>query len=198
MNSLFRLWCSALCAQASLLCLTGGLVLSGCGREAGRVGRDDAATGQSQAPLPASARVFPTRGVVREIAEGGKSMVVRHEEIPGFMPAMVMELTARAPSELKGLSPGDTVTFELVALEDGHWIQSVKRVDAVPVEPVKPLSPLVIAQPLAAVEPGGVFPEVVIRDEEGRNVSLSSMRGSAVAVTFFLRGARCRIFARGC
>jgi Cu/Ag efflux protein CusF len=55
-------------------------------------------------------------------------LVVRHEEIPGYMPKMTMELNVRNTNEIAGLERNDEITFQLVATADTHWIQHIKRV----------------------------------------------------------------------
>ena len=150
--------------------------------ERGSVGR----TGESGTEnLPPSARVFPTRGVIRSIPDGGKTVVVRHEEIPGYMQAMTMELTLRNPAELSGFAVGDTLEFELVALEDRHWIQGLRRGRSVGETSPSGLVPLVVSRSLQLVERGHEFPDVRLRGEDGVEFGLTDLRGKAVAFTFF-------------
>ena len=72
------------------------LLLTGCEKQPDS--QAIAPTGTNAAP-----QIFETRGVVRSVPAGGHSLVVRHEEIPGYMPKMTMELTVRNPDEIAGL-----------------------------------------------------------------------------------------------
>ena len=76
----------------------------------------------------AGERVFDTRGVVRDIASSRRKAVIHHEEIPGYMPRMVMELAVRETNELAGIAISDEITFRLHATADTHWIDTIRRV----------------------------------------------------------------------
>src|SRR2546423_6403490 len=75
----------------------------------------------------ATNREFEVRGVVKEIKADGKTVVIRHEEIPNYMPAMVMPFNARRPEELRGLNPGDTISFRMTVTPDDVWIDQMKK-----------------------------------------------------------------------
>lgn len=180
LNSMKRLWATHL----MVVCI--GLIIAGLGCRRSpepRAARE--ASSEVREKLPASARVFPTRGVIRSISEGGKTVVVRHEEIPGYMQSMTMELTVRDPAEMSGFGVGDAMEFELVALEDQHWIQGLKRAKKAVAPPTSGPIPLVVPKALPLVEPGQEFPNVRLRGEEGEEFGLSEVRGKAVAFTFF-------------
>ena len=131
-----------------------------------------------------SERVFDTRGVVRDLAPSRKAAVIRHEEIPGYMPRMVMELNVRDTNELTGISVGDEITFRLHATEDTHWIDTIRRVGKAQPEPGKS-EPLFAAAPGDELKPGDVLPDAVFRSESGAPVRLKDFRGQALAFTFF-------------
>src|SRR5688572_28132148 len=77
-------------------------------------------TGMQASPLESTnlTRSFLARGIVRNLGADGKTVVVRHEDIPGFMPKMTMEFDVRATNELAGLKPGDAITFSVKATEE--------------------------------------------------------------------------------
>ena len=157
------------------LALIGCLVLFvGCGRE-------PASTGS----VPAGAtRSFDTRGVVREIAADRRKAVIRHEDIPGYMPRMTMELTVRDPRELEGIAVGDQITFRLHATADTHWIDTLRRVGLAEEETVV-FEPLFIPKDVPELQAGELLPDHEFMGEDGRAVRLSDYRGRAVAFTFF-------------
>jgi Cu/Ag efflux protein CusF len=43
-----------------------------------------------------------------------KLLIVKHGEIPGFMPAMTMSYVIAVPKEASSLAPGDKITADLV------------------------------------------------------------------------------------
>src|SRR6478609_622978 len=140
----------------------------------------------TNAPL----KTFETRGVVRSLPESGHSLVVRHEEIPGYMPKMTMELNVRDTNELAGLERNDEITFELVATTDTHWIQKIKRVgkaainDTAATEGEAPTNSNPGYQLVKELAPGDALPDYELIAEDGRTVHFSDFRGQAVAFTF--------------
>lgn len=130
-------------------------------------------------------RVFDTRGVVRSVPEGGQTIVVRHEEIPGYMPKMTMELNVRDPNEIAGLERNDEITFQLVATADTHWIRGVKRVGKVAETAPEPVLPQIVRE----LDAGDELPDYEMLAENGRAIRFSEFRGQALAFTFIF--SRC-------
>jgi len=135
-------------------------------------------------------RSFQTRGLVREVMADARTAVIRHEDIPGYMPPMTMELNVRNPDEVRALKAGDTIEFRLNVNGQTHWIDAVRKVvgatNAVAVEKPTNSVPSYL-EPL--LEVGAMFPDVPLLDEDGRTFRLSDHRGKAVALTYVF--ARC-------
>lgn len=47
-------------------------------------------------------------------------ITVKHEEIPGFMPAMTMSYKVKDPAVVQELKPGDIIAADLVTKNDGN------------------------------------------------------------------------------
>ena len=130
-------------------------------------------------------RSFLARGVIRELPADGQTLVVRHEDIPGFMPKMTMAFNVRDTNELRGLAKGDAITFRVRATADESWIEAIRRSGpadawaAASADP-SPSSLLHVAQ----LKPGDVLPDAELLDEAGRTIKLSDFKGNAVAFTF--------------
>ena len=58
-------------------------------------------------------RVFDAQGVVRAVLQEINVVVLTHDDIGGFMPAMTMGFRIRDPQLLQGVAVGDTVRFKL-------------------------------------------------------------------------------------
>lgn len=141
-------------------------------------------TGCDRSDSTTPVRSFDTRGVVREIAPDRKTAVIRHEEIPDYMPKMTMELTVRRPVELRGISEGDEITFRLHATDDTHWIDTIRRVGRPPEEP-PPLTPFLKPKFARELKPGDEVPDAEFLAETGQSIHLKDFRGRALAFTFF-------------
>ena len=132
-----------------------------------------------------------TRGLVRELSPDHTKAVIRHEPIPDYMPAMTMEFNVKDTNELAGITVGDTVTFQLTANAETHWISQIRRVG----KPSTPIPALVTAPPstnlppsvplVTELKPGDLMPDFTVTDETGKQIQLSYYRGKAVALTFF-------------
>lgn len=131
----------------------------------------------------ATEKAFATCGVVRAVPDGGRTLVVRHEEIPGYMPKMTMELNVRNTNELRGLKRHDKITFRLIATDDTHWIENIKRVGRVAPDDA-PAALIQEHAALAELGPGDMLPDYELLSEDGRKIRFSEFRGQAVAFTF--------------
>lgn len=164
------------------LCLCFAVILTGCDKPT-----------TTPPPITPSAtntvsQVYETRGVVRAIPETGHTLVVRHEEIPGYMPKMTMELNVRNTNEIAGLERNDEITFQLVATAETHWIQNIKRVGKVTeAETSAPENPGYVL--VKELELGDAVPDYELLAEDGRTIRFSDFRGRAVAFTFIF--SRC-------
>src|SRR5438270_42320 len=96
-----------------ILLLVGGLLwVSGCGRA-------PEASFQHEAVSPPNAqqKMFQVKGVVIAVKPKEKSIEIKHEEIPGYMPAMTMPFEVRNTNEFAGLRPGDSVSFRMLVTD---------------------------------------------------------------------------------
>ncbi len=130
-------------------------------------------------------RSFATRGVIRDIPEDNKSLVVRHEEIPDFMPAMTMNFEVHDTNELRGLAVGDTIIFNIRATEEDSWIDGIRRAgtnDVIDAGPRDPSSKALLH--VATLKPGDPMPDAALLGEDGHPVRFSDFAGKALAFTF--------------
>ena len=76
---------------------------------------------------PAGSR-YPLRGTVVSVDAPNRSLVVAHEEIPGFMEAMTMEFVVLEKDQalLAGVAPGDGIAATLVVPDSRYWLEELK------------------------------------------------------------------------
>jgi protein SCO1/2 len=135
-------------------------------------------------------RSFAMKGVVKEIMENSRTIVVQHEAVAGYMPAMTMPFKVHEPNELPGLRAGDLVSFRLRVTDTESWIEQITRIGAIPAAQ-RGLSP-----ELPTVQKEGPLPRHPLlafkfTNELGQPVALDDFRGQALAVTFFF--TRCPV-----
>ena len=136
----------------------------------------------AEAPL-ATNQVHTTRGLVREIAPDRRQAVIRHEAIPGYMPAMTMEFNVKTTNEFNGIAVGDTITFRLSATDETHWIDHVRKV-ALATNNAPAGKPKIAPSKTTELKLGDLLPDAELTDENGQVIRFSDFRGQAVAFTF--------------
>lgn len=154
--------------------------MAGC---ASSQARDDSDSLFSQS-LPDDARVFQVKGVVKKLLPDQNTVVIDHEEIPGYMDAMTMPFDVKDPSELEGLSPNDQVSFRMIITDEDGWIDQVTRLGGThPVENSQIPSVRIVRE----VEPlnvGDPMMDYSLTNQFGKTFKLSDFQGKAYAITF--------------
>lgn len=135
--------------------------------------------------LPAGARTFEVRGEVRRVIPEGQTVVVKHEEIPGYMAAMTMPFQVKDPGQLEGLEPGDRIAFRMIVTEEDGWIDRIRILQKGQPEEPKPVIPSIrIVREVEPLEVGDLLPDYTFTNELGRVVRFKQYRGQVVALTF--------------
>ena len=86
-----------------------------------KTGGSPAAAGPAQAE-PAR---YPLKGVIVEVQPDQSALLVKHEDIPGLMPAMTMLFKVDAAT-LKTAVKGRAITATVVRRDDGFSLENVK------------------------------------------------------------------------
>lgn len=138
------------------------------------------------ARVPAgAAREFVVRGVVREIRPETQEAVIRHEEIPGYMPPMTMVFEVKDPAELAEVSPGDTVQFRMTVTETAGWIDQIRVLArGVPEDPRPEVPGVRIVRQVEELNEGDELPDYPFVTESRRRIRLSEFRGRVLGLTF--------------
>ncbi len=133
----------------------------------------------------ADVRHFQVRGVVKQVNPEGRTVVIAHETIPGYMPAMTMPFDVKDPRELSGVNPGDKVGFRMVVTAEEGWIDQVKVIEPGAVDASKPVIESVrIARIVDELKEGDRMPDYRFTNELRQAVSLSQFKGQALGITF--------------
>jgi len=134
-------------------------------------------------------RTYEGRGRVAGVQDGGKTLVVEHEKIPGYMPAMTMPLPVKDSARAASLSPRQAIQFRLAVSNDSAWIESFERLPdtAVARHPGRTVQPMPAAdgegRPL--LQEGDVVPgDLSLIAQDGTSIQLSDFRGQALVLTF--------------
>src|SRR5436190_14373576 len=72
-----------------------------------------------------SAKRYHLKGKVVSIDKPSKMAIIDGEDVPGFMAAMTMPYQVNKPeSDLDKLSPGDSITADIVVQDDNGWLEN--------------------------------------------------------------------------
>jgi len=125
------------------------------------------------------ARQYEMTGQILAIDTARKEVLIKHESIEGFMPAMTMPFPVKDDALLAGREPGDLVTATLVVAETSAHLSSLTRTGHAPLDTPPPVSdaPRVLM-------PGEQVADALLVDQQARPRPFSSFRGHRVAITF--------------
>jgi protein SCO1 len=136
-----------------------------------------------ESPRGTAEKSFKVHGVFLERTADGRRAVIRHDEIPGYMPAMTMRFTLSKPAEAETLHGGDEVEFTLRVGEEESRIEALTRIASGSNRP-----PVVTegdpGRKRMELADGDILPEHSFTTEEGNVAHLSDFRGGVLAFTF--------------
>ena len=136
------------------------------------------AGGCSRAPEP---KQYELTGQVLGVKPESKEVLIKHEDIDGFMPGMTMPFQVRDEALLKSVQPGDLVSATLVVGESNAYLSSISKTGHAPLD-VPP--PPAASSGFELLRPGEEIPDQLLIDQEGRPRPLSTFRGHRVVLTF--------------
>ena len=131
---------------------------------------------------------FEVKGVLLRIESEGRTLVIDHEEITGYMGAMTMPFRVKDVSESEKAQPGDEISFTYKVAEYESWVEGIEPTGKTrelksPTAPPDPTNKL--------LKVGDLFPDFRLSDENGSPVQLNDHRGQIVALTFIF--TRCPV-----
>lgn len=152
------------------------LCLAGCGREAGQVA------------AAADPEGWDVRGEIISVNADRSTLTVRHEEIPGYMPAMTMEFKV-GPADLSAARAGTRIRGWLYRAGDDFFLEKIW--------PDDDQSRLAVEAATAALkqdtairgqhpyrEVGEQAPDFALFDQDGRVVQVSRFLGRKIILNF--------------
>jgi len=134
---------------------------------------------------PPDERIYPLQGQVQSIEAPRKLVILKHEEIKGFMPAMTMPYEVDDPKALDALAPGDLIDSTLVVFSAGARIRNIRKVGTAPLEKPPADTPMPGASSgFELIKPGEAVPDAAFVDQDGRKRRFHGFKGSPVVMTF--------------
>jgi protein SCO1/2 len=129
------------------------------------------------------ARTFQLTGQVLAVRPETNEILVRHDDIPGFMPAMTMPYAVRETRLLDGRAPGDLITATLVVEPNLAHLSAITKTGAAPI-PEDARTTIPAAAGVSLLKAGDPAPDTTLIDQNDEAITLQDFAGSATAVTF--------------
>ena len=133
---------------------------------------------------------FATRGVVQEVRPAEQTLVIRHETITNYMPAMTMPFRVHDAQGMVGLERGDEISFRLLVTDSNSWVDKIIKTGRVALPEIKKPDASALVTNATAHSHHPLL-DYKFTNELGQAVSLNDFRGTALAITFFY--TRCPI-----
>jgi protein SCO1 len=163
----------------ALLILPALLALCGCDRSVPIRPGDGAATIQTT-----NQRVYQVKGIVLAVKPNQKSVEIKHEAVPGYMPAMTMPFDVKDTNELAGLQPGDPVSFRLIDSGTEGWIDQIRKLSIPATNSIPTTAPFRRVLEVEPLSVGDPLPDYHFTNQFGQPLSTAQFKGQALAVTF--------------
>lgn len=150
--------------RCAIFLLAGAILSASCSRE------------------PAT-RSYQLQGQVLVVKPESNEILVKHDDIPGFMPAMTMPYTVKDPALLKDRAPGDLISATLTVAPDLAWLSAIAKTGSAPLPEDAPTQ-IPAAAGVHLLKTGDPVPDAQLRDQDGAVISPADWRGSAAVVSF--------------
>jgi protein SCO1/2 len=126
------------------------------------------------------ARTYPLKGQVLAVVTDRHELTVKHEDIPGFMPAMTMNYPVSPASLMDGLAAGDLIEGTLSVQDARPTLIAIKKTGTAPL----PANGNQSAMATSLLAEGDAVPDAAFLDQDDRRRSFAEWKGTLTLVTF--------------
>jgi len=131
---------------------------------------------------------FRVKGFIQNIQDEGRTLIIDHEEMPGYMSAMTMPFHVKDPNESKDLTTGNEILFTYKVEEFSSWVEAIEKTGN---QKEVPKGPQQNDQSSSLLKIGDPFPYFELIDEYGNKLQLKDYQGHVLALTFIF--TRCPV-----
>jgi protein SCO1/2 len=161
-----------------ILVLATAIFATGCDKPSASEGVARTATAQHT-----NQQIFQVKGIVIEVKPREKSVTIKHEEVPDYMPAMTMPFDVKDTNELAGLEAGDPVSFRLMVTDTEGWIDHIQKTGP-KTNTLPTTGPLRRIRDVEPLVEGDLLPEYQFTNQFGKIFSTKDFKGQALAIEF--------------
>ena len=128
-------------------------------------------------------RTYQLTGQILLVKHATNEVLVKHDDIPGFMPAMTMPYTVKDGAIIRERAAGDLITATLEVAPEGAHLSAISKTGSAPL-PEDARTTIPAAANVHLLQPGDAVPDTKLTDQDGASIALTDFKGSALAVTF--------------
>ena len=128
-------------------------------------------------------RTYQLTGQILVVKHATNEVLVKHDDIPGFMPAMTMPYTVKDGAIIRERAAGDLITATLEVAPEGAHLSAITKTGSAPL-PEDARTTIPAAANVHLLQPGDAVPDTKLTDQDGASIALTDFKGSALAVTF--------------
>ena len=126
---------------------------------------------------------YQLKGQILAVKPETNEVLVKHEDIPGFMPAMTMPYVVKDAALLKDRVPGDLITATLTVESTLAHLTAITKTGTAPV-PDDARTTIPAAAGIELLRPGDPVPDTPLIDQHDQRITLKDFAGTATAITF--------------
>jgi len=124
-----------------------------------------------------NARTYELQGQILAVRPERSEVVIKHQDIKGFMPGMTMPFTVKDAALLTGKERGDLVTATLVVGETQAYLTTLTTTGHADVSEPAPPAPDILSN-------GQSVKDALLIDQDNRPRAFSTFKGHRLALTF--------------
>jgi protein SCO1/2 len=124
---------------------------------------------------------YEVKGQILGINAETREVLIKHEDIEGFMPGMTMPFRVEDAKLLNGMQPGDLVTATLLVGETDAYLSTLSKTGHAALDTPPPAG---ASSGFELIKEGEQVPDQLLVDQDGKPRPLSSLRGHRIALTF--------------
>ncbi len=128
-----------------------------------------------------AAERYPLKGKVISVDKAAKTASIKHEDVPGLMPAMTMDFVIKEDWVWDDLLPGSEIRAELVVdkqAKNPYWLEKIGILAvAIPGQEAPPIN-----DNFAQI--GKPVPDFTLTNQDGKKISIKDFKGKPLAITF--------------
>ena len=140
------------------------------------------------------ARTYQLTGQVLAVRSETNEILVKHDDIKGFMPAMTMPYAVKDAALLAGRTPGDLITATLVVETNFAHLTAITKTGSAPI-PDDARKTIPAAAGVSLLTAGDPVPDTTLSDQDDKPLTLKDFAGAA-AVNPSVSPSRRRLWAR--